>query len=300
MPACRRKCSSKLGLLEPGADRAQIVREPFRAIRGIDIAKPLAEWLKTAETANPSKTGALQPRLVAGSGNGRKRSGLRRQTQPSQRHFPAGHLQLIDDGHRYYRRRARPFMTGLPDVSNGNGLLTMTSAARAAYPSPAVGMHVHESDTGNDLVYQGPTTGWTPPWNTSWGEVAAGVTTTDQPGITATPVTVAGTSVTWTAIANRRYKVSYTLTVANGAAGAITEAFVTDGSGTFIGGDRSATAPSASAVTPLSTWYRESPTAGSVTRRIEVRASNTQGAVDGASQPGEILVEDIGPNGAPS
>ena len=50
------------------------------------------------------------------------------------------------------------------------GILYCTSITRPA--NPVKGAHIYEIDTGNDLVYQGETTDWTPPWNTAWGFLA--------------------------------------------------------------------------------------------------------------------------------
>jgi len=62
-----------------------------------------------------------------------------------------------------------------------------SAAARdAAIPTPVIGQSCVciISDTPTFIIYQGATTGWTPPWNTAWGEVASVVVQTTQASIT--------------------------------------------------------------------------------------------------------------------
>lgn len=177
-----------------------------------------------------------------------------------------------------------------------------TICTSATHPgSPSVGDTLYETDTGKELTYQGTTDTWTPPWNTAWGFVGQGVTTTDNSLAVSPSVTnVSGASVTFTAIANRRYKVSYTVTAAQAAAGRVVECFVVDGSGSFIGGDAASVEGGAGTSFIVTSYYYESISAGSVTRKLQARTDAGTATLQGATHPGILSVEDVGPNGAPS
>jgi hypothetical protein len=83
-------------------------------------------------------------------------------------------------------------------------VLICTSSTR---PVAAIGRGIYETDTHRLLVYTTATTQWQQPWNMPWGHVGSGFNTVTQPTIT-TEVGITGMSVTWTAVANRRYLVT--------------------------------------------------------------------------------------------
>lgn len=78
-----------------------------------------------------------------------------------------------------------------------------TAATRPV--SPFKGQVIRETDTGYLLTYYGVTTGWRPPWNQPWGEVGRAFTTSNQSGISSA-VDLTGMSVTFPALAGRRYE----------------------------------------------------------------------------------------------
>ena len=177
-----------------------------------------------------------------------------------------------------------------------------TVCTSSSHPStPSVGDCIYETDTGLVFYYQGATDTWTKDWGVAWGYVASFVTTTDQSGI-GSQVDVTGSSLTWTAVANRRYKVSYVVSVAHSTSpGGAVELGVYDGSNNLKGGDLvGVEAGGANSVFVLAYSYLESPAGGSVTRKLRINASGTGGVIDGSSHPGLFLIEDDGPNGAPS
>lgn len=65
-----------------------------------------------------------------------------------------------------------------------------------------VGMRIREIDTGNELEYQGATTGWTRPWGIPWGSVASNQVTANTTAIT-TGTTVTALTTAYTVITNR-------------------------------------------------------------------------------------------------
>lgn len=77
-----------------------------------------------------------------------------------------------------------------------------TSSTRPA--TPYEGQMIYETDTDKVLVWNG--SAWYANWNTAWGLVGSAYTTTSDTSITAEEVEL---TVTWTAIANRYYKLSW-------------------------------------------------------------------------------------------
>jgi hypothetical protein len=78
------------------------------------------------------------------------------------------------------------------------------TAARPA--SPFEGQAIYQTDTDEVLYYNG--TSWSRPWNMPWGLVAYTKTSTSN-GSYNTTEAVSITSSTFTAVANRYYKVTY-------------------------------------------------------------------------------------------
>jgi len=78
------------------------------------------------------------------------------------------------------------------------------AAARPA--SPYEGQAVYQKDTDAVLVWNG--TAWYPNWNQAWGVVSLTESTSQSASITTTQATQL-TSASFTAVANRRYKISY-------------------------------------------------------------------------------------------
>jgi hypothetical protein len=91
-----------------------------------------------------------------------------------------------------------------------------TSSTRPA--SPYEGQVIYETDTDKVLVWNG--TAWYPNWNLPWGIIgyatplSASFTTSS-----ATPVDVTGMSISFTGIANRRYRVNFNASQIFGTSG---------------------------------------------------------------------------------
>ena len=177
--------------------------------------------------------------------------------------------------------------------------VTKTTAAHSGLPTPAEGDVVYETDTDSLFVYTTATTGWRAPWNLPWGYVGS-------TKVTSAVSTNAGdlATVTFNAVGNRRYRVTgqvyeFTSTVANDI-GYMTLA---DNSGTNFA-QQTNTVDTASSGSPGDTivgLITES-TGGSRTYYLKGgRAGGTGNLTFGAAAtaPILILVEDIGPAGAP-
>lgn len=172
-------------------------------------------------------------------------------------------------------------------------VIICTSSTRPV--SPAAGQHIYETDTSLTLVYHSATTGWKPPWSTAWGYVAGGTSTSDQSGIT-TVVDISGLSATWTAIATRRYLTTvFAPRISQHASASEINVLLTDGAGTFLT-LASSTAPATNTTFAGMQW-QESGLSGSTTRKARIQTVAGTCDVDGASYPGQIIVQDIGPSG---
>ena len=178
-----------------------------------------------------------------------------------------------------------------------------TTAARdLAITSPEEGMvaFIGSNDVNEGLyVYHGATGGWQkgPGWNAPWGRVASSIKTTT----TSLSTTVADvTSVTFTAVANRYYKVHFfSPYLSMGAAGAC-DVTLTDVSNTQVT-VANFSPRGIGLFEPVNLMYLETPSAGSVTRKIRAVLSTSTGNIFGsATAPAVLIVEDIGPSGAPA
>lgn len=182
-------------------------------------------------------------------------------------------------------------------------LIVCTSSTHPG--TPYVGMWIFETDTGNLLQYQSATTGFTPPWNTAWGEVGRSVKTANQGAIT-TITDVTNMSVTWTAVANRRYKITVKTQCTNSVASIQTGFVVTDAANVVMDTALSSSVPVAGGSGSLQAWsYDETGiAAGSNTRKLRATAAANTSTINAGISTfvgnSFFIVEDIGPNGAPA
>ncbi len=178
----------------------------------------------------------------------------------------------------------------------------------ADYPDSSTrreGMAVYDKNLDKLLVYTTSTTGWVAPWNLPWGYItAASNTGSNQTGIGSSATDVTGCSVTWTAVANRVYRISaiipaykqtggdnyVTLQIADSANTAKRQS-----SNYMVGGGTGENR------TLTLVHYETGITAGSTTRKLRILTASGSGEiVAGATFFPSIVVEDAGPNGAPA
>jgi hypothetical protein len=133
----------------------------------------------------------------------------------------------------------------------------------------------------------------TRPWNTAWGLITSATITTDHNGISAV-TDITGLSVTWNAMAGRKYKLTaYMLVIQNTSAGFV-DIRLADSSNVVVG--QSTFNQAASAYATHSPIAILSGLSGSVT--YKARAATTAGTINidvSSTFPGLLLVEDIGP-----
>lgn len=171
----------------------------------------------------------------------------------------------------------------------------------ADYPaSPVEGMTVYDKGADALKTYTTATTGFNPPWNMPWGRVGSAVATTNQASIT-TVVDVTSLTVTWTAVANRYYRISCIIPVFSlASAGGTAQLQITDSTPTTKAKSNLTIATGNDAT--LSVFVVESGiAAGSTTRKARILTTGGTGTItaDTSTVP-TIIVEDIGPNGAPA
>jgi len=164
-----------------------------------------------------------------------------------------------------------------------------TSSTRPA--SPYTGQGIYETDTNKTLFWNG--TAWYPSWSTAWGVVAYTKTNTTNITYTAEAVTI--TSSSFTAVANRYYRVTYIEGTTYGSVpfeGSIRTRLDTL-TGTLIGVSRvivSATGSTTAISTGLFTT-----TAGSHVVVGTLAASTGTGTAYRTDIGASIIVEDMGP-----
>lgn len=127
--------------------------------------------------------------------------------------------------------------------------------------------------------------------------VATSITGSGATGVSTVATDVTGLSVTWTALANRRYRITaggdFAFTATD------TQAFLilADGASTQI--QRTTSPVTSNTAIPVSGYltYIEAPSAGSTTRKLMIQratGSGTVGFQGGTGNPAFIVVEDIG------
>lgn len=198
--------------------------------------------------------------------------------------FTAGAVLTASDVNTYLAKQA---------------VVVCTSTTRPS--SPPEGMTIYETDTDKMLTYTTSTTGWVPPWNMPWGVIST-TTGTAQTGIANSATDLTGQTATFTAVANRRYRIRSTTHVYDGGsatAAGYCHLYVQDGTNTLnVVGFR---LPN---LTNVFTYHAEAVTtltAGSHT--VKIQADTDAGTIKTYVSTGYVLaftVEDIGPSAAPA
>ena len=180
-----------------------------------------------------------------------------------------------------------------------------TTAARdAAISSPEDGMVVYiGSNDASEGLYTYNGTSWRkgPGWNAPWGVVATANSTAGTASVTTTE-TVQLTSSSYTGLASRYYKATFTTTFIGNVAGDLCQVQLRrdNAAGTSFGAERVAIP-----LSPFQTFYCMTlfftTTAGAQTVCATLqRIAGSGSAYIGAGLQSQIIVEDIGPSGAPA
>jgi len=179
-----------------------------------------------------------------------------------------------------------------------------TAARDSAISSPVVGMleYIRSNDITEGFTSRNSAGQWRLPWNMPWGvqQVSNSAVATNS-GVSGAYLDV-GTSVTWTAVLRRWYKFTYSATRVSSPASSVLQVNATDGAGTVVLNGPVTQGSTVAVETPISfSWHEFAIAAGSTTRKI--RAANSTAAAS-VFQVGSfssvLIVEDMGPSGAPS
>ena len=171
----------------------------------------------------------------------------------------------------------------------------------ADYPaSPVEGMTVYDKGADALKTYTTATTGFQPPWNMPWGVLSAVSTTTATTSIGSSLTLLTNLAITLTPTANRRLRVSWLANMATADTAARAKAVsLTDGSGTQLQGWYMSVDANLN-YTGQGVHYMTS-TGSSMTWQVRASISaNTCATNFSSTAPGILIVEDIGPNGAPA
>lgn len=178
-----------------------------------------------------------------------------------------------------------------------------TTANRdAAIPSPQVGQ-VGVITTGTNAgvyEYSGATVGWTPPWNTGWGEVGRATVTSATTGVTGF-ADITGLSVTWTAVASRLYRTEVKCRVESSNAGDAILVTICNTSNTILS-EMDTVAIGTNLSQPHYVMYEAAASAGSNTLKARLGRTGSGVAKMNATSTfvAYMTVDDVGPAGAPS
>ena len=176
-----------------------------------------------------------------------------------------------------------------------------SSAARSsAISSPEVGMTTYLTDTGSIEVYYGATTGWKPPWKLPWGYVNRTELATTFTQSSSSAYDVTGMSVTFTAVANRFYRVEAFMPYVERVNGVATRFAIYNGNtrlqGSVVDGSNPGTfSVGTSAVPSIITTF----SAGSTTVKCRIESAGGSGTMSVSAKEvyPYISVEDVGPSG---
>jgi hypothetical protein len=193
------------------------------------------------------------------------------------------------------------------DFNTSNGTVTATLLGAGQIVVPYIGYPPGRGQSAwfmeiasGSLVCLGAVTqpGWAGPWNAPWGIMGTPAVITASVANGTGVVTVAGMSVTYTAVANRRVRMTAQVRNVIQAGAGSSELLLANGTSSIA----DTLAGLAAGSQPIGTITAEdSPAAGSVTYNVRTSTSATTATVfaNNTGSPAFSIVEDIGPNGDP-
>lgn len=132
------------------------------------------------------------------------------------------------------------------------------------------------------------------PWTGAWGVVAFASVTANQTGFASSAADVPGATVTFTAVAGRRYRTTLLLPIMDSASAGTLAGFVTDAANTIKAQNNAGIAAGGSSNFQL--MAIETGLSGSVTRKGRAISTGGSATISGsATSPISIMVEDVGP-----
>ena len=179
-----------------------------------------------------------------------------------------------------------------------------TGARDTQITSPEDGMVAYVgSNDANEGLYTYNGTSWRkgPGWNAPWGVVATANSTAGTGSVTTTE-TVQQTSSSYTAVASRYYKATFTTTFIGNVAGDLFQVQLRrdNAAGTSFGAERFGVPANPFQTFMCVTLFFTTTAAAQTVCATLVRIGGSGSAYIGAGLQSQIIVEDIGPSGAPT
>lgn len=189
------------------------------------------------------------------------------------------------------------------------------------YPtSPNEGMAVWDKAADALKIYTTATTGFQPPWNMAWGLVPAtaggsggyghATVTSATTGVTTTATAVTNLYVSWSAVQNRRYRITVVGHVLSTIAGDTMRVLLYDNttiaSGNIVTSIDVVNSSTTNATVANLIYSETAASTATLTRQVAIVRGGGTGTVQFFAESvspfrsGRIVVEDIGPAGAPA
>lgn len=179
-----------------------------------------------------------------------------------------------------------------------------TSARDSAITSPVAGMAVaitsNDADEGIQMRTSANT--WRRPWNMPWGIISVVTVTTSQGGIT-TVADLTSLTATWTTAARRHTRISLFGQLVSSVANDIAGLLITTGANAEVARTNVYLPSSGITSVGASVFAVVSPAAGTVTYKARLERVSGTGTIQSTASgvnPATLVIEDIGPAGAPS
>lgn len=175
-------------------------------------------------------------------------------------------------------------------------VIVCTSGTRPA--SPTEGMTIYETDTDRLLIYTTSTTGFRQPWNMPWGYINKTTSTSTTTGITTEQDVL---TVTWTAVQNRRYKISFLVHFIQQTNIGTVQPAITDNTPVAVQRQQIFAGVAERATGNIFVEV-DAGASGSMTYRGRISTTSATVDLNGSAgiQQHYLLVEDMGPAGAPA
>lgn len=191
------------------------------------------------------------------------------------------------------------------NILNQVAPFTSTTARSQFIPTPYDGQGAYLNDgTAAEGVYWYNGTNWRLPWNMPWGVVGVATKSANQTGIGSSATDVTSLSVGWTAVANRYYRTTVIIPVFSQiTSNGIVNLHITDNTSPtpVIKQSVNFQATAGTDVNIQSFVVESNIAAGSATRKARILTTGGSGTITSSStNVPTIVVEDLGPSGAPA
>lgn len=197
-------------------------------------------------------------------------------------------------------------MGGYPLVGVHADISAARPGSGGGAPAPTDGGVYYETDTNELLQYYSSVGQWRRPWRMPWGTIGNAAVFANQFPIVAL-VDLAGLSVTWTPVANRLYRIMWQVESGSTVTGDLVICWLTTGANVNL--NRAVLTTGALtfgfAYGQVNGSHVLGGLPGGVPFTVKLRLERNAGAGNAgltasAVNPAILLVEDIGPNGAPA